>query len=51
MAVVTTDMIKMLRERTGAGIMDCKNALIKAESSLVKCLKNESCSLNIFFKL
>ncbi len=36
MAVVTTDMIKMLRERTGAGIMDCKNALIKAECDIDK---------------
>ncbi len=34
--VVTTEQIKMLRERTGAGIMDCKNALIKAEGDLDK---------------
>ena len=33
---VTTEQIKMLRERTGAGIMDCKNALIKAEGDIDK---------------
>lgn len=33
---VSTEQIKMLRERTGAGIMDCKNALIKAEGDLDK---------------
>jgi elongation factor Ts len=27
MATVTTDMVKELRERTGAGMMDCKTAL------------------------
>jgi elongation factor Ts len=27
MATVTTDMVKELRERTGAGMMDCKSAL------------------------
>ena len=31
---VSTEEIKMLRERTGAGIMDCKNALIKAEGDI-----------------
>ena len=29
---VTFDLIKLLREKTGAGIMDCKKALIGAES-------------------
>ena len=33
---VSTDEIKMLRERTGAGIMDCKNALIKSEGDIDK---------------
>lgn len=33
---VTTEQIKMLRERTGAGIMDCKNALINAEGDIDK---------------
>lgn len=31
MAVVTSEMIKDLRERTGAGMMDCKKALNEAE--------------------
>ncbi len=35
MAVSTQDIVK-LRERTGAGIMDCKNALIKAENDIDK---------------
>ena len=33
---VSTEEIKMLRERTGAGIMDCKNALIKVEGDIDK---------------
>jgi elongation factor Ts len=37
--VVTTDDIKLLRERTGAGIMDCKNALIKAENNIDKAVE------------
>jgi len=32
--MVTTDMIKDLRERTGAGIMDCKRALQQADGDL-----------------
>ena len=35
MAVNTQDIVK-LRERTGAGIMDCKNALVKAEGDIDK---------------
>lgn len=35
MAVTTQDIVK-LRERTGAGIMDCKNALIKADNDIEK---------------
>ena len=35
MAVTTEDIVK-LRERTGAGIMDCKNALIKADGDIDK---------------
>ena len=34
--MVTTSMVKDLRERTGAGIMDCKRALQEAEGSLEK---------------
>lgn len=37
MAVSTQDIVK-LRERTGAGIMDCKNALIKADNDLDKAV-------------
>lgn len=35
MAVNTQDIVK-LRERTGAGIMDCKNALAKADGDIDK---------------
>ena len=31
MAEVTTSLVKELRERTGLGMMDCKNALQAAE--------------------
>ena len=31
---VTAQMVKELRERTGAGMMDCKSALIEAEGDL-----------------
>ncbi|MEY4505276.1 MAG: hypothetical protein RL154_1576, partial [Pseudomonadota bacterium] len=34
MAAVTSEMIKDLRERTGAGMMDCKKALTEAEGDL-----------------
>ena len=34
--MVTTSMVKDLRERTGAGIMDCKRALQDADGSLDK---------------
>lgn len=37
MAVSTQDIVK-LRERTGAGIMDCKNALIKADNDIEKAV-------------
>lgn len=33
---VSVDLVKSLRERTGAGVMDCKRALQEAEGSLGK---------------
>src|SRR5260221_12799180 len=36
MADVTASMVKELRERTGAGMMDCKNALVEAAGDLAK---------------
>src|SRR4051794_40814478 len=36
MADVTASMVKELRERTGAGMMDCKNALVEAGGDLAK---------------
>ncbi|MCZ6750890.1 MAG: elongation factor Ts, partial [Acidobacteria bacterium] len=34
MAEITAQMVKELRERSGAGIMDCKTALKEAEGDL-----------------
>lgn len=38
MATVTTDMIKQLREKTGAGILECRNALEQSEGDIEKAL-------------
>ena len=38
MAVTMADITK-LRKMTGAGMMDCKNALTEAEGDFVKLLK------------
>lgn len=41
---ISTAKVKELRELSGAGIMDCKNALLEAEGDLekaVKCLKQK----------
>ena len=34
MAEITPELVKKLRERTGAGIMDCKRALVEANGDL-----------------
>src|ERR1051326_3113902 len=36
---VTADMIKELRERTGAGMADCKKALVECEASMDKAIE------------
>lgn len=36
---VTTDMVKELRAKTGAGILDCKNALKECEGDMEKAIK------------
>jgi len=36
MAEITAAAVKELREKTGAGMMDCKKALVEAEGDLVK---------------
>jgi elongation factor Ts len=36
---VTTEQVKTLRERTGAGIMDCRRALVDAEGDLARAEK------------
>ena len=39
MSQVTTDLIKELRERTGAGMADCKKALVESEASMDKAIE------------
>ena len=34
MSNITADNIKLLREKTGAGMMDCKKALLESNGSL-----------------
>jgi elongation factor Ts len=36
---VSTNTIKDLREKTGAGVMDCKKALLEAEGNLEKAIE------------
>ncbi|WAS93225.1 translation elongation factor Ts [Nannocystis punicea] len=38
MATITSDMIKDLRERTGAGLMDCKRALTEVDADIEKAV-------------
>ena len=38
MTTITADAVKELRERTGAGFMDCKNALVEAGGDLDKAI-------------
>jgi elongation factor Ts len=38
MTTITADAVKELRERTGAGFMDCKNALVEADGDLDKAI-------------
>jgi elongation factor Ts len=38
MTTITADAVKELRERTGAGFMDCKNALVEADGDLDKAV-------------
>lgn len=40
MADVTMDMIKILREKTGAGIADCKKALTECEGNIETAVEN-----------
>ena len=38
MAEVTAAMVKELRETTGAGMMDCKKALVACEGDMEKAI-------------
>jgi elongation factor Ts len=38
MTTITADAVKELRERTGAGMMDCKNALVEADGDVEKAV-------------
>ena len=37
--MITAELVKQLRERTGAGMMDCKKALTKAEGDIEKAIE------------
>ncbi len=39
MAEVTAQMVKELRERTQAGMSDCKNALVEASGDMEKAVE------------
>ncbi len=42
---ISTDKVKELREQSGAGIMECRNALVKAEGNIeqaIQILKQQS---------
>ncbi len=39
MAAVTAAMVKEVRETSGAGMMDCKNALVEAEGNIAKAIE------------
>ena len=38
MADISAEKVKELRERTGAGFMDCKNALVEADGDIDKAV-------------
>ncbi len=38
MADITAELVKELRERTGAGFMDCKRALTEADGDIDKAI-------------
>lgn len=38
MNIITSDMVKTLREKTGAGMMECKKALTESEGDLEKAV-------------
>jgi elongation factor Ts len=37
--MITAEMVKQLRERTGAGMMDCKNSLVESGGDMEKAIK------------
>ena len=39
MAEIKAEMVKQLREKTGAGMMDCKNALLEVKGDMDKALE------------
>ena len=48
MAQITASLVKELRERTGAGMMDCKKALQQTDGNIeaaIDYLREQSCYL------
>ena len=44
MAEITAQLVKQLRERTGAGMMECKNALVEAKGDIWRRRKSSCAS-------
>ncbi len=42
MATVTAALVKELRERTGAGMMECKKALVEANADIELAIENNA---------
>ncbi|MFN2393294.1 MAG: translation elongation factor Ts [Pyrinomonadaceae bacterium] len=40
MAEITASLVKSLREKTGAGMVDCKNALVEADGNEERAIEN-----------
>ena len=38
MATISAEQVKQLREKTGAGIMDCKEALTESDGDISKAV-------------
>ena len=38
MASISAELVKQLREKTGAGMMDCKKALIECDGDIEKAI-------------
>ena len=47
---ITAEQIKLLREKTGAGMLNCKNALIETQGDFEKAIQLYTELVNIHFE-